>query len=342
LLSALIFKNEFLVKSKMTCMVFEGGGVAGIGHLGALEELERAHILQGAHIFGGASAGSLSALLLSLRIPVAEAKTLLFQTNFTQFKDDSRFPLTNAHRLLSRFGWYKGDALEEWIGTHLLQARAGNADLTFADLYEQFGTTLVVVVTDFTAGQPIYMSHRTHPTYPIKRAVRQSCSIPFFFSATPSATATATEHAAADPKSIYVDGGVLDNYPIKKMYEFVENPDDVIGVKLMTTEELHGISKPSRPQNIASYAIDLVMMLRNNLLKSHVDAEDWERTIRVDVGTISTTDFELNQIQKAQLLQAGQVAAQKFLARQKTRQIWQESLVESVESVEPVERVERV
>ncbi len=46
-------------------------------------------------------------------------------------------------------------------------------------------------------------------------------------------------------------------------------------------------------------------MLRNHALKIHIDESDWKRTTRVDVGTISATDFNLTEDEKVFLLKRG-------------------------------------
>ncbi len=56
-------------------LVFEGGGVKGIGYVGALEVLDGKGILPSITRVGGTSAGAITAFLLGLDYSNAESKT---------------------------------------------------------------------------------------------------------------------------------------------------------------------------------------------------------------------------------------------------------------------------
>lgn len=71
-------------------LVFQGGGMKMFAYHGALQVLEEAGILEGIERVAGASSGSLTAMLVSLRLPVAETIGL-----FQQF-DYSRIPEANG------------------------------------------------------------------------------------------------------------------------------------------------------------------------------------------------------------------------------------------------------
>lgn len=68
-------------------LVFKGGGVLGAAYAGAITALEDHGELEGVKAIAGTSAGSLIALLLSLKYSAAEIKNIVFDTNFKDFKD---------------------------------------------------------------------------------------------------------------------------------------------------------------------------------------------------------------------------------------------------------------
>lgn len=68
-------------------IVFEGGGGKGFAFLGAIDMLERKRVMDHVRGFGGASAGAITALLLSIGYNAAQLTTFLKDTDFDEFYD---------------------------------------------------------------------------------------------------------------------------------------------------------------------------------------------------------------------------------------------------------------
>ena len=99
-------------------LVFEGGGVKGIAYVGALEKLQERNILQNVTRVGGASAGAINAVLLSLGYTLDEMNEIMADLDFNNFADAWKprvIRLMNVPRLLRDFGWCKGDYFRGWI-----------------------------------------------------------------------------------------------------------------------------------------------------------------------------------------------------------------------------------
>ena len=84
-------------------LAFKGGGVLGAAYAGAIMALEEKNKLDNVNAIAGTSAGSLVALLLSLKYSATEIKKIVFGTNFRDFKDG-----WNPLRVPSKYGLYKG------------------------------------------------------------------------------------------------------------------------------------------------------------------------------------------------------------------------------------------
>jgi predicted acylesterase/phospholipase RssA len=68
-------------------LVFEGGGGKGFAYLGAIQVLERLKVMENIKGFGGASAGAITALLLSIGYTSKQVEAYLLETNFDKFFD---------------------------------------------------------------------------------------------------------------------------------------------------------------------------------------------------------------------------------------------------------------
>jgi NTE family protein len=97
--------------------VFEGGGVKGIGLVGAVSEIEKAGYEF--ENLAGTSAGAIVASLLAVGYSSAELKKELEQLNYNDFKDEGLLDklgfLGKSLSLGFEYGIYEGEFFEQWL-----------------------------------------------------------------------------------------------------------------------------------------------------------------------------------------------------------------------------------
>jgi NTE family protein len=313
-------------------LIFEGGGVKGIAYVGALQILQQRDIVRDITRVGGTSAGAINALILALGYSNREQLELMQSVDFRRFMDDSFGVIRDIRRLATEFGWNRGDFFNGWIA-ELIRARLGNARATFADLQASGRPDLYVVGTNLATGFSEIFSAERHPDMPLATAVRISMAIPLFFAA--------VRHG--DRKDVYVDGGVMLNYPVKLFdreryidaaesyaarstaYYNRENAAFVLarpgrspyvynrqtlGLRLDTQEEigLYRYDEPLRGRPIAKftdYARALLQALMNAQENQHLHSDDWQRTVYINTLDVGTTDFDISDERKQALLLQG-------------------------------------
>ncbi len=319
--------------------VFEGGGVKGIAYVGALDELKKREILPKIKRVGGTSAGAINAVLLGLNFTPDEVKDILWRINFRNFMDDSFGIIRDTDRLLTEFGWYKGDYFRNWIG-ELIREKTGNTEATFADVSvlkskKGFRDIYLIGTNLSTRFSEIFSIEHT-PRMCIADAVRISMSIPLFFKAIRSAR-----------DDVYVDGGVLRNYPIKlfdrekyvsgklarktEYYERInkkiaklERPiskyvfnKQTLGFRLDTREEIsmfrdHAEPKHHEINDLFDYILNLVITMKDAQENSHLHSDDWQRTIYIDTLGVKTTDFDIDDEKKHALIESGRKGVREY------------------------------
>jgi NTE family protein len=113
-------------------LVFEGGGLRGIGLVGAYSVLEE-HGFRPQNV-AGASAGAIVAALVAAGYTASELREVLDALDFLSFKDrawEDRLPaLSRTVSILKDKGVYEGEAFQAWM-TGLLEAKGLR---TFGDL----------------------------------------------------------------------------------------------------------------------------------------------------------------------------------------------------------------
>lgn len=293
-------------------VVLEGGGVKGIGLVGALEELELTD--HRPCRIAGTSAGAIIGALLAAGMPASSMKLLVETIDYTRFRDESlldRLGLPGkAASLLFEKGIYEGRYLREWLYQQLdaLGVR------TFADLKltESWAKQLppsqryklVVIASDVSRGRLVRLpwDYATYGLDPDKQlvadAVRASIAIPYFY-----------EPVKLRGKYL-VDGGLLSNFPIDIFDTTNEWP--TFGIKLSAKAD--AFSKINPTNNVIEYGLAILATATNAHDQMHLDdACTQKRTIFVDTFDIHATNFDITREQQRKLYESGRAAAQKFL-----------------------------
>ncbi|HZO72652.1 MAG TPA: patatin-like phospholipase family protein [Ktedonobacteraceae bacterium] len=291
--------------------VFEGGGVKGIGLVGALSVFEE----KGYEFVNvaGTSAGAIVAALLAAGYTADELKKISMSIGFSTFTDPPLLghipfvgPVLNE---IMRQGLYKGDALREFIRD--LLAKKGVH--TFGDLIlpeyadkDRYRFKLRVVASDITRRrklvlpQDIKLYGMTPEDLDVSLAVRMSISIPFFF------------EPIKLKGSYIVDGGLLSNFPVEIFDSEGSPPWPTFGIKLV--DEHNPIE--SMPHMINN-PIDELAALFFTAIEApstyYLENDKYVRTTKVDTLGIMTTDFNLSLEQKVALYDSGVHAARQFL-----------------------------
>ena len=319
-------------------LVFEGGGVWGMAYEGVLGVLGERGVLDGVERVAGASAGAITACLLAVGYSAAEVGRVVRATNFREFEDDTVGFARDTARLLTEYGWFKGEVFKQWIRARIAEKAAAlsrqhgvkglPARPTFSDLtawHRRLANKGVALPALYMVGtnlskqrREIYSAEHTR-SLKVEDAVRRSMSIPIFFACARGAN-----------QDVLVDGGLTWNYPVNlfdhtdylsdpangKPVNYANEPGfvfntETLGFRLDTTDELKWNLKdwhnePVKIDNFIHYGWALITMMRAVANKIHLHQNDWSRTVFVDVGKgVGFTDFDLTEAQKNTLSEAG-------------------------------------
>ncbi|MBX3176261.1 MAG: patatin-like phospholipase family protein [Candidatus Hydrogenedentes bacterium] len=317
-------------------LIFEGGGVKGIAYVGVLQELEKRKILKQIERVGGTSAGAINAVLLALKYSRKEIQDILWGMQFRNFLDDSWGIVRDSKRVIDEYGWYRGDYFRNWIG-NLIAEKTGNPHSTFNDLEKKGFPLLYLVGTNLSTGYAEVFSAEHTPRERVADATRISMSIPLFFAA--------VRNGRGD---VYVDGGVFDNYPVKLFdREKYIQPNvipthgrdtayyakangtlppgsspylynkETLGFRLDTGREIAMFRDGAEPvrrtiDSFFGYSAALVRSVLNVQNNQHLHSDDWQRTIYINTLGVSTTDFDIADAMKKELVQEGLKGARKY------------------------------
>ena len=288
-------------------LAIEGGGMAGLAYMGAISKfIDAGHSMNQFTTFAGSSAGSMPAGLLAVRADIEYISKNLKETNFSKFLDGSWTYIGDMWRVYKSYGWYEGQTLENWY-SKLMEEITGNANITFLDIYNRYNTHLIITKVDvlYPKSKLVIMDYKSHPNFPVCKAVHESCTIPYFFKA--------VKGTGAELGHLYVDGGILLNYPITTLYDILR-PEEVMGLCL-THEKSTNDKSESRPiKTHLEFVESIANAWKDMALNRHVSSAEWKRTCNIEVTTKST-DFKIDDVEKEDLYERGRKAMTKFLHR---------------------------
>ena len=305
-------------------LVLEGGGVKGIGLVGAVSVLEEAGY--SVQRVAGTSAGAIVGALVAAGTPAARLAEIMAGLDWRRFQDRTlvdRIPVIGqALSLAFDKGLYEGRYLHQWLTEQLAERGVrtfGDLEITQEQdpgsaLPPQKRYRLAVIVSDVTCGLM-----RTFPAdydryglaagdVPVADAARASASIPFFFEP------VTLDDVQARRKVLLVDGGMLSNFPVEVFDRRDGRPPrwPTFGIKLSA----QGPATPPgcEVRGPASLGLALLKTLIGHTDRAHLNDPDVvERTIFVDTDGVQATDFDLDRATADLLYQNGRTAARKFL-----------------------------
>lgn len=284
----------------MKNLVLEGGGVKGVAFCGGIKALEDENQLQNIKNMIGSSAGAICVGLLAVGYSPAELDVIMKNLNFEEFTDDSFGYIRDLYRLCTQYGICKGDKFTKWYGD-MVENKIGNRNITFSQVYDKTGIDLTVTGTCLDTKSTVYFNKTTYADMPIVKAVRISMSIPGVF--------CAIKHNGCT----YVDGGILNNYPIWYYHDTAETVGMKLVDKNIEKEDSDIYHDTVRITGIRGYIVSLIDSMLRQIERGYVRSGYWERTIALDTLNISSLAFDIKLESKQQLVDQAYKATKLWL-----------------------------
>lgn len=289
-------------------LVFAGAGARYPVYAGALLALEQAGLLSEVEAVAGASTGALVAALFSLGYTPDEIAEAALELDFASWLDAS--VLTGPVRLLTRYGWHPAHTLRSQLERYI-KRKTGRADSTFMDCSTAGHKQLFIVGSNVTQCSARIFPDAISQHLSLVDALRISLSVPLLFATVPY------------QGDLYVDGGLMDNYPL----HLFDAPGRVNAATLGFQVEHTPRSASSRvwtPQSYFSNLYELSMRRQEHENARRIEDEDRTRTISVPDAGVPLITSKLDRASKLRLIDAGRETTRAFLAaRRATPQLVQ-------------------
>lgn len=290
--------------------VFQGGGVKGTAFVGAVNCLQdNGYKWQN---LAGTSAGSIVAALLAAGYTAKELEEIMINMSYTKLLKKNilnDIPVVgNVFQLVNDFGIYSSRVIENWMFERLWE----KGKTKFKDI-EKEGIMLKIIAADITRRSILIFpddlkKYGINPgEFSIAKAVRMSCSIPFFFKPV---------KLKYDDKTDYiVDGGLISNFPIWVFDSDTAPKWPTFGFKLTNDSRKNHFKKNivENKKNLISYSIDVINTAFDRDEEVYVADKDSVRTINIPTMGVNATDFAISKKKTMELYRSGYNSTKVFL-----------------------------
>jgi predicted acylesterase/phospholipase RssA len=270
---------------KQLCMA--GAASRGLCYLGALEHLTCSGLLDDLEIIAGVSIGSLIAVCYVIGFSPIEMFEMLLWKDTNELRDISLDYVLNQGSVL------KGDKYKTWVWD--LLSEKTDPLITFEDIYTKFNKKLLITATCLQDGLTIFSTEKT-PTMPIYYAVMSSMALPFIF-----------PPIVYNHKN-YVDGGVLNNFPVK----LLDPNKSILGLKV-TSKDIN-----NDYTSVFTYVSKLFQLISNQTSKLHGEIG---KVIIIECKDYNFIDFDMSIDDKITLYKRGYRSIDSYVCKEITHGI---------------------
>ncbi len=184
-------------------IVISGGGMLSIALYGGITQIW--DIIKNVNTFFVTSGGSIIIFLILIGCTSEEGFNILKSFDFTSCNPKQRYT-TSIYNLVNTFGLSDGQNHIGGLLTKILKQKTGKNNITFRELYLNFGKNLVVTVTNLSISKAWYMGIHNFPDMSVIDAIMMSTCIPFIW----------------PPREfnnhLFIDGGLVDNFPVSQTF----------------------------------------------------------------------------------------------------------------------------
>ena len=283
-------------------LVCEGGGVRGIGLVGAVDALAAAgfRFPRVAGTSAGAIVASLVAAMQVAGEPLTRLAEIMRSIDYRKFLDRNligQVPLIGGVlSLLLSDGVYRGAYLEQLLAGLLRDLGVRTfGDLRTGEQPMQFAWSLVVTASDLSRRRLVRIpwdlgDYGIGPDdFSVARAVHASSAIPYIFEPVRVADAT------------WVDGGLLSNFPVE-LFDRAEPRWPTFGIRLSARPGIPPTHPVHGPVSLGIAAIETLVSNQDN---AYIDDPcTVRRTIFVPADDVSPINFDITGEQREALYRA--------------------------------------
>lgn len=279
-------------------LVLSGGGYLGFYQLGAVSRLLELNYLQKSNIQSiyGTSVGALFGSVLCLNEDWNTTKNYFIERPWHKIFQITPNKIFNA---LHDKGLFGKDTFNK-ILLPLIKSRDYDETMTLKQLYELSHIDLYMYTINLDEFTLVEMSHKTHPSMCLLDALYMSCALPYLF------------QPYYYENKYYIDGGLLNNFPVLNCVERNESHDDIFVMRFNSERKIKSIQPE---HNLIEYGYFLYRTLIQNTRKK--DYPIMKNELVIDCMQMNLEDGSkvvYDVVEREKYITHGERCAERYLA----------------------------
>lgn len=283
-------------------LVIPGGGPMGIQAIGALQHLEKNGFwnINDIKTIYATSAGAIISLLLALKFDWDAINDYII---LRPWHEAFGVNISQIFEAYSKKGIFDNSVMKIFYKP-FFETRDLHLDMTMLEFYEYSGIELHFFSLELNSFEIVDINYKTFPDIPVLQSVHMSCAIPMVISP-----------VCFDGKC-FVDGGILNNYPIKYCIENEKNMDEIFGIQNVYDKQENNIV--NNESTMLDYVVHFISRLVNNAsVNSNYEAK-MPYELKYDAALMSLDNMKealhSGEVRKG-LIDKGITAAKEFLSK---------------------------
>lgn len=239
------------------------------------------------------SVGSIFSLIYLLKYSYVEMLEEVLNKRFDKLRD------IRIMNFVSKYGLDSGASIMSWLQS-LMVKKGIEPNITLREFYDLNGIDFQVMATNLNKYRYKRFNYEDTPDVKVLDAIRMSISVPFLF--------TINEYEG----DIYVDGGLIDNYPVRV---FKDDLSHFLGFKLINHGEMDAHDVDERIDDIESYIYHILSCYVVQKEKHTTRSEEYKHcTVYIHTEDITqSVNFSLTAEEKNKLIEIGYKSVDNFL-----------------------------
>lgn len=214
-------QDEIQDTSTIEHIVLSGGAYLGLYELGCLKYLSdtKYYSIKDVKSIHGTSIGGLIGAVLCLKL---DWETVIEYFIKRPWHKTVVITPSMLFDIMPKKGMFDTTIINKAL-MPLLKCCDFDETITLRELYEYSGIDLVLYTIPINHFNDVGLSHTTYPDLPLLKAVQMTCALPYVF------------QPVLHEGQYYIDGGLLNNYPVKNCLEQEDaNRENILSLKLDT------------------------------------------------------------------------------------------------------------
>jgi len=239
--------------NKINHIVLSGGAYLGLYELGALNHLydHKFYEYQNIKTIHGTSIGGLIGTIMCVEPNMNDICQYFIHRPW--FKVIQISP-TMIFDIIPKKGFIGRDVFQSVLEP-IFKNNNLNINITLLELYEQTQKELYMYTINLDTFEIVQLSYKTHPNLDVITAVHMTCALPYLI------------QPVWYENNFYIDGGILNNFPINKCLEPEDvSEENIIAVSFDANKER---KKTEENINIFEYGYILYRKLSENVRNTH-------------------------------------------------------------------------